>query len=192
MRSPFRSALLFPLLLALTGAWLLAGCGDDGDQAARTSDERPSSDADSTTRESTDQDEQGSDDPEPGDSGDPGDNGETDSDSSIPGLDDLEEAIPPLGELGDCLEIAAAYGSLYFEALGGGEGADNAKEKAEELKEVLPEDLHDDIDVIAAAIGQVAEEGLFNGSEALDTPEYQTADEAITSYLNEQCDGAGA
>jgi hypothetical protein len=89
------------------------------------------------------------------------------------------------------MEIAAAYGSLYFEALGGADGAEQAREKAEELKSVLPEDLHDDIDVVAETIGQVAEEGLFSGTDALSSPEYLEADQAITAYLDEQCGSGG-
>lgn len=174
-----------------------------GEESARTSDERPAptttAPGEERTENSTDEgagdegsSDEGSGDQGSGDqgSGDEG-SGDEGSDLSIPDLDDLTETIPGLGELGDCMEIAAAYGSLYFEALGGADGAEEAQRKADELKSVLPEDLHDDIDVIADAIGEVAEQGIVDGSEALSSPEYQAADQAINDYLAEQCGGTG-
>lgn len=191
MRSALRSTLLVPAVLLATGAPLLVGCGGSEEAAEKTSETRPEASSHSGTSSADDPaaEEDGS-----GGSGegtgeeDAGGSSEDDS-TSIPDLDDLTESIPGLGELGDCMEIAAAYGSLYFEALGGADGAEQAQEKAEELKSVLPEDLHDDIDVVAETIGQVAEEGLFSGTDALSSPEYLEADQAITAYLDEQCGG---
>lgn len=156
---------------------LLPACGGD-DSVEKTSEERTGTDEQSSGSEDEGSKE---------DDGGSGSGDEEGSDNTIPDLDDLTESIPGLEQMSDCLEITAAYGSLYFEALGGADGAEAALQKAEELKSVLPEDLHDDIDVVADAIGQVAEEGLFSGSEALDSPEYHAADEAITEYLAEQC-----
>ena len=186
MRSRARAVVLVPLIAVLGAGMLLPACGGD-DSLEKTSEDRAGTDEQSSGAEN-----EGSTDSE-GDSGsgDESDSGSEDgSDDSIPDLDDLTESIPGLEQMGDCLEIAAAYGSLYFEALGGADGAEAALQKAEELKSVLPEDLYDDIDVVAEAIGEIAEEGLFSGSEALDSPEYQAADQAITEYLNEQCGGA--
>jgi hypothetical protein len=189
MRSALRSALLVPALLLAAGVPLLVGCGGGDEAAEKTSETRPDADGEAGTSgedpaggEEGDGDEEGNGDEDAGGSSE-------DESTSIPDLDDLTESIPGLGELGDCMEIAAAYGSLYFEALGGADGAEQAQEKAEELKSVLPEDLHDDIDIVAETIGQVAEEGLFSGSDALSSPEYLEADQAITAYLDEQCGG---
>ena len=189
MRSALRSSLLIPAVLLAVAAPLVVGCGGDEESAEKTSESRPDTGAeqDSSTSEDPSAPED-SGESEEGDSGGSSD----DETTSIPDLDDLTESIPGLGELGDCMEIAAAYGSLYFEALGGADGAEQAQEKAEELKSVLPEDLHDDIDVVADTIGQVAEEGLFSGSDALSSPEYLEADQAITAYLDEQCGSGGS
>jgi hypothetical protein len=163
-----------PLGLLALGALLAPACSgdDDGDTAARTSEERDSSgDGDSGDSDSSDSGDSGSD------------------DTGIQDLDDLADELPDMGEFEDCFQLAATYSSLYLEALGGEDGARDAQNKAEELKDQLPDDLHDDIDVVADAIGEVAEEGLLSGSAALETPEYQEADQAITDHLEQECGG---
>jgi hypothetical protein len=187
--------LLIPAAMLVVTAPLLVGCGGSEQAAEKTSEPRLKPDPDESAGNegesgsgSSGEDQGGSSEEGSGDSGESGGSGE--SDDSIPDLDDLTESVPGLEEMGDCMEIAAAYGSLYFEALGGADGAAQAQEKAEDLKSVLPEDLHDDIDVVAEAIGTVAEEGLFSGTDALSSPEYLAADEAITAYLDEQCGGS--
>jgi hypothetical protein len=162
---------LLPVALLALAALLAPACSSDdsSDTASGSSNDR---DANSDSNDS-------------GNSDDPGSNPD-----EIPGLDDLTESIPGLGDMGDCINQAAAFSSLYFETLGGEDGAKDAQRKAEELKAVLPDDLHDDIDVISKAIGQVAEEGLLSGTDALDTDEYRQAEEAISKYFQEEC-GAG-
>ncbi len=162
-----RLRLALPIALLALGALLAPACSnDDGDSeaAARTSEERDTSGS--------------------SDSGS-SDSGET----TIPDLDDITDSIPGLGDLEGCIGMATAYSSLYLEALGGEDGARDAQKTAEALKDELPSDLHDDIDVIADAIGQIAEEGLLNGSDAFETPEYKEADAAVTKYLQEECGG---
>lgn len=158
---------LLPILLLAVGALVAPACGsDDGDTASGDSNGTNQSDS--------------------GDSGsDEGDTTETTD------LADLAEQLPGVADdLGDCFSQAAAFSSLYFEALGGEGGAEAAQQKAEELKDVLPDDLHDDIDVISKAIGQVADEGLLNGSDAMDTPEFNEASDNINAYFEKEC-GAG-
>jgi hypothetical protein len=162
---------LLPIALLALAALVAPACSNDdnSDTASASSNDRDKS----------------SDSNDSGNSDDPG----SDPDE-VPGLDDLTENIPGLGDMGDCISQAAAFSSLYFETLGGENGAKDAQRKAEELKAVLPDDLHDDIDVISKAIGQVAEEGLLSGTDALDTDEYRQAEEAISKYFQEEC-GSG-
>jgi hypothetical protein len=169
-----RLRLILPLALLAVASLVAPACsgGDDGDSAARTSEERESTDGGADSGGGADE------------GGDPGaDSGSEGSDE--PG--DITESIPGLENLGDCFDLATAYSSLYVQAISG--DAAEAQKQAEELKAQLPEDLHDDIDVVAAAIGEVAEEGPLSGSSALTTPEYQDADSAITDYLQKECGG---
>lgn len=160
-----------PFALLALGALLAPACSgdDESDTAARTSEERDSSGEE--------------------DSGDTDSGGSGSDESDIPDLDDITDSLPDMGDLEDCFQLAATYSSLYLEALGGEDGARDAQKKAEELKDQLPDGLHEDIDVVADAIGEVAEEGLLSGSAALETPEYQEADRAITDHLQEECGG---
>lgn len=162
---------LLPIALLALGALVAPACSsdDNSDTASGDSNDRDTSE-------------------DPANSDEPADSGS--NPDEIPGLDDLTESIPGLGDMGDCISQAAAFSSLYFEALGNEDGAKDAKKKAEELKAVLPDDLHDDIDVISAAIGKVADEGLLSGTDALDTEEYHNAEDAISKYFQEEC-GAG-
>lgn len=171
-----RLRLILPLALLAVASLVAPACSgdDEGDSAARTSEER----------ESTDDGGAGGSD-SGGDSGTSGDSGSEESDG--PDLGDITESVPGLENLGDCFDLATAYSSLYLQALSG--DAAEAQQKAEELKDQLPEELHDELDVVAAAIGEVAEEGPLGGSSALSTPEYQEADTAITDYLQQECGG---
>jgi hypothetical protein len=179
-----RNRLLLPVALLALLSPVAVACSDGGEIAARSSGERAAADTGSEDSGS------GSGEPDGG-TGEPGGGSEDPLElPDIPDLpDDLGDITDGLGEIGDCLEIAALYGSLYFEAIGGADGAAEAERKAEELKEVLPADLADEIDVIAEAIGRVATEGIT--SDALGTPEYEAADEAIADYLTSACEGGG-
>lgn len=107
--------------------------------------------------------------------------------------DGSEGTIPDfgdeLGDVGDCLEAAAAYASLALSALSSEDGAAEAQKQAEALKDQLPEELHDEIDVVAEAFGKVSSEGLIEGAEALDSPEFNKANGAIEEYFTETCGG---
>lgn len=171
-----RARHLIPIALLAIGALIAPACSSDdsSDTASGNSNDREAN-ADSNNSDNSGADE--------GDSGS--------IPEEMPDLDDLTENVPGLDNLGDCMKQAAAFSSLYFEALGGEEGAKGAQRKAEELKKVLPDDLHDDIDVISEAIGKVAEEGLLSGSDALDTDEYHKAEDNISKYFEKECGGGG-
>lgn len=166
---------MLPIPLLLLGALVAPACSSDdsSDTASGSSNER----------------ESGADTGDTGDTGDSGDSGS--NPDEVPGLDDLTESIPGLDDMGDCITQATAFSSLYLEALGGEDGARDAQKKAEELKSVLPEDLHDDIEVISNAIGEVAEEGLLSGSDALESKEYKAAEQAIQKYFEKECGSGG-
>ncbi len=166
---------LVPVVLLALGALLAPACGGgDDDSASATSDER----------------EQGGETGNP-DSGseDSGDSGAGSTDPDDFDLGDLPDEIPGFEEFGDCFDLATDYGALYFDALAGEDSARQAQQKAEEMKDKLPDDLHDDIDVVADAIGKVAEEGLLSGSDALDSDEYNAANDAINQYFEQECGG---
>lgn len=172
---------LLPITLLLLGALIAPSCSSDdsSDTASSSSNERES-DADTGGSGDT---------PNSGETGDSGDSGS--NPDEVPGLDDLAEEIPGLENMSDCLSQAAAFSALYFDTLAGGDGAKDAQKQAEQLKSVLPEDLHDEIEVIAAAIAEVAEEGLMGGSDALESEEYKKAEQAINKYFEEECGSGG-
>src|SRR4051794_20125738 len=174
MRSRVMATLV---VVCLTG--FLAGCGDDSEGA---------SGGNSTKElEST---------PASGDSGSGSgsDSGSSDTtDMSIPDLHDLEDlaggSIPDFGDLGDCMQQATAYASLAMSALGGDDSGKSAENALKEMKSSLPDDLKDDIEVLADAYKKVAKDGFIKGGEAMDTPEFQKADDPISAYFEETCGG---
>jgi hypothetical protein len=102
-------------------------------------------------------------------------------------LPDLD--LPDLGVAEDCLAVLETYAGLAASAIGGPEAAAEARAAAEELKTSLPEDLHDDLDVIADAYAGIAEDGFLDGLGSFDDPEFATANENINAYLQENCGG---
>ncbi len=173
-----RLRMLLPIALVTLTALVAPSCGSDdsSDTAATTSNDRDSSSQTSGSDKSSTSDPSSS------------DSGSDNSNSDIPDIGDITDGLPD--NLEGCLNLASAYASLYLEALGGEDGAAKAQKTAEELKGQLPSELHDDIDVIADAIGQVATKGVINGSDALNSPEYNDADAALTKYFEQEC-GAG-
>ena len=165
-----RAHLLAPLAAATVLALVAPACSSasGADRAARTSPERP------TTTVA------------PRSSGKEAPGGG--SEPTIPDMGDLG-----LGDLGNCADLLGAYLALYPEVMSGSDGAEKARQKAEKLKKKLPASLHDDIDVVVAAIAKVAKEGLLSVPDALDSPDYQAANKAITDYLYNSCkDAAGS
>ena len=112
-----------------------------------------------------------------GDSGSGGEPGGTGSDGTGSGG----------GGLARCGEILRAYGNLAATAVQGEDAAANARETLEGLADELPEDLQDDLTVIADAFGTIAEEGVVQGASALTTSEFREANENILGYLQDDC-----
>lgn len=105
------------------------------------------------------------------------------------GDDEGASGGPDAAALNRCLEIAGSWAGLRLAALGSPDDARQARADAEELKANLPDSLHDDVDVVAAAFGEVAEKGIVDGAAALDTPEFLQANQAIEAHLTRNCGG---
>lgn len=91
------------------------------------------------------------------------------------------------GGVARCGEILRAYGSLAATAIQGVDAAANARDTLEGLAGELPEDLQDDLTVVADAFGAIAEEGVVQGASALATTEFREANENILGYLRDDC-----
>ena len=182
-----RSRVMATLVVVCLAGFLVAGCGDDSDGASGGNSTKELE----STPNSSGSSDAGSD--EASDS----DSSSDSTDISIPDLDELEEdlangSIPDFGEfgdLGDCMSQATAYASLAMSALGGDDSGKSAEDALKDMKKSLPEDLHDDIEVLGEAYKKVAKDGFIKGGEAMDTPEFQQADEAISAYFEETCGG---
>jgi hypothetical protein len=91
------------------------------------------------------------------------------------------------GGLARCGEILRAYGNLAATAIQGEDAAAKARDTLEGLADELPEDLQDDLTVVADAFGTIAEEGVVQGAAALTTSEFREANENILGYLRDDC-----
>jgi hypothetical protein len=174
-----RSFFLLPLVLLASSALVATGCSDDG--SSQDSGSPESSGADTT--DGSGSESGGSD--EPGSLQDEIDSMLDDAQESVTSL--LDEADGAIDGVSECVDMSIAFGKLQAAALGGGEGADQAQSAAEDLKALVPEELGDDIDVIADAVGSVSSEGLTNGGTALSTPEYEAAMNELTTYIESEC-----
>jgi len=169
------------LAVALAGAMVLAaaGCSDDEDSASDTTT--------TTVRES---DSKKDSDPPADDSSsdDPSTDDSSSDDADTPVSSDSDTEVPDFGQLGDCMSAGLAYAGLAMSALGGPEGAKAAREAADAMKSTIPKDLHDELDVVTKAFATVAEKGIVAGGEAMDSKEFEKADEKLSAYFDEVCD----
>ena len=92
-----------------------------------------------------------------------------------------------MDNLEECIAIAGTYAGLAMSALGGEEAAKEALDAVEDLDTKLPSELDDALDTVAEAYSTVAEKGILDGAEALDTDEFKEADAEIQAYLDETC-----
>lgn len=175
-----RRFFLLSLVLLVSGALVAAGCSDD-DGSSQDSGASESSGADTT--DGSGSESGGSD--EPGSLQDEIDSMLDDAQESVTSL--LDEADGAIDGVSECVDMSIAFGKLQAAALGGGEGAAQAQSAAEDLKALVPEELGDDVDVIADAVGSVSSEGLTNGGTALSTPEYEAAMNELTTYIESEC-----
>lgn len=133
-----------------------------------------------------DDDESGSD----GSSQDGGD--ATSPDQAIEDLGDVADEIEGLGgNLGECASIAASYGALGLATLGGEGSEEEVRGLIDDLEGNIPSELEEPFSVIADAYRQLAEDGILEGSDALDTPEFDAANAEIEAWVEENCAGLG-
>ena len=131
-----------------------------------------------------------------GDSDDSSSTAAEDTGNGPPDTAELDEAIKELEEnldnlpenLADCAEISTRWASLNLDTLGGGT-PESIEEDSDALKALLPDDLHDDVDVIADNMAKIADEGIAAAADDLDSEESSAANDAISDYLEETCTG---
>ncbi len=171
------------LAVALASALVLAatGCGGDEDVADASSPTTVAED-DSAREPSDSTDGSASDDGAADDGDTSGGSSSDDGDSPIG-----SDSMPDFSQLGECMNAGLAYAGLAFSAMGGPDGAKMAKEAAASMKETLPKDLHDELEVVTKAFASVAEKGIMEGSKLLDSKEFEKADDAISKYFDEVC-----
>jgi len=94
------------------------------------------------------------------------------------------------GQVGECMQVVATYTSLALGVVDGPDGAKKAQQEAEALKSKLPPELADDIDVVSATFGRIADKGILDGLSGLDDPAFTEANQNITDYLQKNCVGS--
>lgn len=97
------------------------------------------------------------------------------------------DLVPGEGSFEDCLEVGLTYAGIYLSALGLATEEDRKQleQTVEDIKGKVPEDIQDDLQVIADGIAEA--DGLAGISEFFETDEYKQADENIQRYLEETC-----
>lgn len=171
------------LVAVAMAAIFTVGCGDVADDKATNRDSNSESGKDSGSSNDSSSNDDSSDGGSSSDSDSSSDSGSDDAtDMSIPDLSDF-------GNLGECMEAAAAYAGIALSALGGEDAAKDAEKALEGMKANLPDELHDDLELVANAYATMAKEGLIEGGEAVDTPEFNEASERISDYFDKECGG---
>jgi hypothetical protein len=168
---------LLALLVAAVLALAAAGCSSsskDEENVSSGTTERASAPEEEATGTTPAEDEEGS----------SSDGGSSDDGSSEGGDTDL---IPGEGRFEDCLEVGMTYAGIYLSALGLATEEDRKQleQTVEDIKGKVPEDIKDDLQVVADGIAEA--DGLTGISEFFETDEYKQADENIQRYLEETC-----
>lgn len=100
--------------------------------------------------------------------------------------DSSDDSMPDLGNLGDCMNVAVTYGGLFLNILGGSSAdVEKAKQELEQMKSEVPEEIQDDLDVIAS--GLTPDKNIMELGEFMDSDEFKEADANIQKYLDENC-----
>ncbi len=160
------------MLLAALMIFGVAACGDDEKADSSTELQSDGKQGDSADDSSSD------------------DTSSDDTDTSLPDLGDLDDLEDlDMGNLEECMSIGVTYAGLALSVLGGEDAAKEALGEVDELKTKFPDELEDDLDVVADAYAKVAEDGFIEGGEAMETDEFKEADANIQAYLEEACGG---
>jgi len=105
-------------------------------------------------------------------------------------LDEIPFDLPNLEATGsdECIDLALDYGNFMVEAIMDQHSPEHIQDTADSLKDSMPADLHDSVDVIADAVNTTVQGGILEGIDAATTQEFTDANSAITKYLAESCE----
>ena len=100
----------------------------------------------------------------------------------------LEEQLPDMGLVQACFQAQAGYALMHALSLNGASGAAEAAGTANQIKIILPQSLHDDMDVVSAAIASAATDGSFE-PDPKSKPGYPAANAALSAFFERGCLG---
>ena len=101
-------------------------------------------------------------------------------------FDDLTEG---LGDLGDCADLGLAYSQLVIIAFTSEDPAAEIDGVIGELEGQVPDELKDDLQVVADTFAEAGDGGIMDATAAMSDPEFSAANEAITDWISTQCAG---
>ncbi|KLR61414.1 hypothetical protein IMCC26207_108255 [Actinobacteria bacterium IMCC26207] len=117
-------------------------------------------------------------DPGAGDLGDLGDLG-----------NQLQDFAAGLGDLSNCASLGLAYSQLIAVAY----TSDNADAEIDqvlgELQSKAPEDLQDELELVAQTLKDAAGGDFLESTNALSDPEFMKANEAVVTWISTECGG---
>ncbi len=193
---------------ALVAAVLLLGAcsSDDGGEAAdKDSTTTEAVETTETTEATDDTADDGGDDMTDDAADDSGDDGSDDSDDGSGDDEDASGDLGDLGQMGECFDASmtwlgvAAAPFLAMDPDLTEEELAEAQAQFEELGSTLPDEIADDIEVMADAFAEFAEtfdpdggmdfEAMAEMGEVFDSPEYTEASENIDAWFAENCEG---
>jgi hypothetical protein len=59
----------------------------------------------------------------------------------------------------------------------------------DELRQQVPDELQDELDVVAATLEEAGDGGFFDATDALSDPEFNEANDAIAAWITAECGG---
>lgn len=159
----FRSTISL-LLIAALGV-VLVGCGSDADVATPTGESQNNTDSSSKGSDSS--------------SSDSSDSGSSDS------LPDINSLTPLIGE--ECSAAFAAYTAIAVTAFGSPSETEDATRQLEQLKDRVPANIAEDINILAEAFGSISKDGIMAAGEKMSTPEFERASNELDAYFSNGC-----
>ncbi len=103
----------------------------------------------------------------------------------------LPEGLPDAESFEECLELTEAYTEAVVLAFTGDTDG-RAPELFAQLRAAAPEDVQDDLAVLEELVAEAAEGGLLDAAGTALSEEFNTANEAVVSWLTTSCSGEGA
>ena len=108
---------------------------------------------------------------------------QTDIHESLENLDESLDNLPD--QISECAELSARYSTLLAASIGASAG--DTADSANELKSILPAEMHDDVDYLESVMEKVEASGFANSADLLESLEFQDAREAISGYVTQTC-----